>query len=148
MHETTTTGEICFNNSSSAGQALDVNQDGMAGLTYIYRNTFMGRVKIRNVDAADGPFHLSRNVIVNGDAGTPSGSHVYHESVSAAGRILATDNLAGYPGDGIVDASGRLTARYVSYLGTHGHETGDDGNGGGGSPAAAPRAPANVTIIR
>lgn len=146
MHETTTTGEICFNNSHSAQQALDVNQDGMAGVTYIYRNTFVGRVRVRNVDSADGPFYLVRNVIVNSDAGTPAGSHVYHESVSAAARILLTDNLSGYPNDGIVDSSGELTARYASYLGTHGHQTGagDDG----GSPSVGPRAPSNVTIIR
>jgi len=143
MHETTTNGEICFNNIAASQHALDVNQDGMAGITYIYRNTLVGRVRIRNTDAADGPFYLRNNVIINSDGGTPSGSHVYHESVTAPSRVVLSNNLAGYANQGIVDANGLLTAAYGSYMGTHGHQTGP-----GGSIDSAPRAPANVTIIR
>ena len=52
----------------------------MAGVTHIYRNTFVGRVSVRNTDTADGPFYFTNNVIVNSDAGTPAGSHVYQKA--------------------------------------------------------------------
>jgi len=141
MHEMTTTGEICFNNSAANLHALDVNQDGMAGITYIYRNTFVGRVRVRNTDSADGPFDFRNNVIVNADAGTPSGSHVYHESVTAPTRVILSNNLAGNPNQGIVDANGLLMPAYQNYVGTHGHQTAL-------GSASAPRAPSNVSIIR
>jgi hypothetical protein len=142
MHEVTTSGEIAFNTLLQPGAdqiALDVNQDGMAGPTHIYRNTFVGRVRVRNTDSSDGPFYFSYNVIVNDDSGTPAGSHIYHESVSAPARVVITNNLVGYPSAGIVDATGMLTAGYASYIGTHGHQTVAGG-------ATAPRAPVNVVI--
>jgi len=149
MHEVTTNGEIDFNTmlQPGAGQfALDVNQDGMAVTTYIYRNTLVGRVRIRSVDATNGPFYFRYNVIVNSDPGTPAGSHIYHEEVTAPSRIIVSNNLVGYPADGIVDASGRLTAAYSSYLGTHGSQL--SGSGSTPTPTAPPGAPSNVRIIR
>ncbi|MGH9346317.1 MAG: hypothetical protein ACRD26_03530, partial [Vicinamibacterales bacterium] len=135
MQETTTHGEILFNNVQ-AGLALDLNQNGMAGRIHVYRNTIVGRAQVRNTDSADGPFYLYNNVIVNNDGGTPSGSHIYHSNVSAAGRIVLTDNLTGYPADNIVDGNGNLTAAYANYLGTHGHQI-----------AGGPRPPTNLRIV-
>lgn len=108
----------CVTNASS--DALDINQDGLATNLYFYRNTILGRVQIRNTDASDGPFRLYNNVIVNDDPGAPAGSHVYHYQVSDPSRVMLENNLTGYPGDGITDATGNLQANYMSYVGTHG----------------------------
>jgi hypothetical protein len=135
----TTNGEIAFNNIQSAGDALEINNDSQALQVYIYRNTVRGRLRLKNVDGSDGPFRLSRNVIVNNDSGTPAGSHVYHDNVTAPSRITLDGNLGGYPGDGIVDSAGNLTTAYANYLGTHGHVT--------GSVVAGPRAPTNLRIM-
>lgn len=119
-----TSGEIRFNlvNTPAADGAFDFNQNGEAGVIYAYRNTFIGPVRARLVDSADGPFYLDNNVIVNDDDGVPSGSHVRHITVTDPTRIVLNDNLAGYPADGIVDANGDLTPAYSSYLGTHGYQ--------------------------
>jgi len=138
----TTSGEMLFNNSRSSLNAVDLNQDGQARQLFVYRNTFVGRVQVRNTDSNDGPFYLSNNVIVNSDSGTPAGSHVYLDNVSAPSRIVLTNNLAGYSSDGIVDASGNLTAAYAGYIGTHGYQ------GGGGIVVPTPSAPSNLRIIR
>jgi hypothetical protein len=126
MHETTTYGEILFNNvrAPGAAAALDVNQDGMASSIHIYRNTFQGRVRVRNTDTADGPFYFSNNVIVNDDAGTPSGSHIYHENVSSPSRIVLSNNLVGYPADNILEPNLTLTSAYSAYVGTRGFQLG------------------------
>jgi len=139
MHTSTTNGEFVFNNSRG-GIALDLNQDGMAGQIFAQRNTLVGRVQIRNTDAADGPFRLSANVIVNNDPGTPSGSHVYHLSVSDPSRVTLTNNLVGNTSDNMVDGNGNLTANYVGYIGTRGHMLG----AGGGQTIASPT---NVRIV-
>lgn len=139
MHNTTTYGEINFNLVDGANSrfALDVNQDGMARRIDIYRNTFVGRVRVRNTDAADGPFRFYNNVIVNSDSGTPSGSHIYFEGVDGA-RVTSVDNLAGYPSGNIVDASGNLASGYLNFLGTRGYQIGE--------ATAPPSPPANVTV--
>jgi hypothetical protein len=121
----TTRGEILFNSvrvSGAMAKALRLNQDGQALEIYAYRNTFFGRVEAQSVDAADGPFFLTRNVIINTDSGTPANSHVVHTSVSAPARIVLTENLAGYPTDNIIDANNNLTAAYNSYFGTRGYQ--------------------------
>jgi hypothetical protein len=118
MHETTTSGEILFNNVLAADIALDVNQDGMAGRIDVYRNTLVGRVRVRNTDEADGPFRFSNNVIVSGDGGK---SRIVLEDVSAEQRVVASDNLVGSPSDKLVDASGKLTPRFAKYRGVRGH---------------------------
>ena len=94
--------------------ALRLNQNGESRRIFVYRNTFQGRIQVQNTDAADGPFTLSNNVIVNNDSGTPSGSHVFHSAVSAPSRIILSNNLVGYPSDNIVDTNGNLTARMRS----------------------------------
>lgn len=122
MHSYTTSGEILFNlvYSPSSEFALDVNQDGYARRIDIYRNTFVGRLRVRNVDASDGPFRLYQNVFINND----SGNRVYFESVSDPSRVIVFDNLAGAPGSGIVDATGNLTGSYVQYVGSRGYQWG------------------------
>jgi hypothetical protein len=125
MHTETTHGEILFNNvRGNAPLALDLNQDAMAGMTHVYRNTFSGTVRVRNVITANGPFDLRHNVIVNGDSGTPAGSHVVYEYVVDPARIHQVDNLAGYPTDNIVDTGGNLTPAYAQYIGSRGHQLG------------------------
>lgn len=135
-----TGGEISFNNARSADTALDLNQDGLAVQTYVHRNTFVGRVDVRNTDSADGPFYLSRNVIVNSDPGTPAGSHIYQYNVTAAGRIVLSENLVGNPSDNLVDASGFLTNGFSQWVGTRGFQTTT-------STGSAPAAPTNLRIV-
>jgi hypothetical protein len=132
-------GEIRFNlvdrrNMSSTTMALDLNQNGDSGTMEVYRNTFLGRVRVRNADSGDGPFRFYDNVIVNGD----SGSHIYLESVSAPTRVSTIDNLAGSPSANIVDAGGALTGSYSQYVGSRGHQVGPVG--------ARPSPPANITV--
>lgn len=101
--------------------ALEVNQNGAAGVIHIYRNTFVGRVVVRNTDDSDGPFYFQHNVIVNDDPG----SHIAFDNVTAPSRAVATDNLVGKPGDKIVDAKGDLTGSFKKYLGQRGYQRGD-----------------------
>jgi hypothetical protein len=137
-------GEFAFNNVKDASSlgAIVVNQNSEAGVVYVYRNTLQGRVLIQNTDSADGPFTFASNVIVNNDSGTPSGSHIYHQSVTAPSRIILQNNLVGSPSNGIVDANGVLTAAYASYKGLVGHEIGT-----GSGSVGLPTAPANLRIV-
>jgi hypothetical protein len=140
MHVETTSGEILFNlaNVPSGLFALDVNQDGMAKRIDVYRNTFVGRVQVRNVDSADGPFNFYNNVIVSTDSGTPAGSHIHHQMVNDPSRITSSLNLAGYPTSGIVDGSGALTSGYSQYIGSRGYQI--------GAAVPPPSPPANIII--
>ena len=144
MHGTpdtsTTNGEIAFNNLSGGEDALLINNDGQALQVYVYRNTVRGRLRVRNVDGSDGPFVFSRNVIVNDDSGTPSGSHILQDNVTAPSRVVISNNLAGYPSQNIVDSSGLLTPAYASYIGTVGHQL-------GGETSGLPTSPTNLRII-
>jgi hypothetical protein len=133
-------GEFAFNNVKDASNlgAIVVNQNGEAGPVYIYRNTFQGRAFVQNTDSADGPFTFAFNVIVNNDSGTPSGSHIYQQSVTAPSRIILSNNLVGYPSENIVDANGFLTAAYATYRGAVGHEI---------AGANTPSAPRNLRLV-
>jgi hypothetical protein len=115
--------EIIFNRIYNVpGVALDINQDGLAGPTYIYRNTILGRVQVRNTDSSDGPFVFERNVIVNGDSGTPAGSHIFYSGVTDNTRIVQRDNLSGYYSANIVDSSGNLTEAFSQHVGVYGYQ--------------------------
>jgi hypothetical protein len=119
---TTANIEICYNFvATSTSSAIRINQDGLAGVIYIYRNTFMGPVWV-TANAGNGPFRFEYNVFVNDQSGTPAGSHIYYYNVTDPTRILSRNNLAGYPRDGIVNSQGALTASYQQYLGTHGYQ--------------------------
>jgi hypothetical protein len=117
------TGEVRFNRmlcgDSPTVLAMDVNQDGLAGAIHLYRNTFVGTVRVRNTDGEDGPFYFSRNVIVNSNAGK---DRITLEQVSDVARVRYADNLTGTPGDRIVDGEGNLTEAYKSYRGSRGHQ--------------------------
>ena len=139
----TTGGEILFNNVRGPGQALELNQDGFAIRTHVYRNTFRGRVGVVRTDSADGPFYISNNVIVSNDAGTPSGSHIYNFEVTDPSRVVLSNNLVGYPADNIIDSQGNLTPAYAQYVGSRGYQT-----SGGTQTTPPPAAPSNVRIVR
>ncbi len=115
-------GEVRYNFMSCGDApdvyAMDVNQDGMAAQVDLYRNTFVGTVRVRNTDSADGMFHFDANVIVNSNEGT---DHVSLEAVSDPSRVSYVDNLSGAPSEGIVDASGALTPAFAEWLGLRGH---------------------------
>lgn len=119
MHEGTTHGEILYNHAR-AGIALDLNQDGMAGPIHVYRNTLIGRIRVRNTDSTDGPFYLSDNVIVSGDRGNDG--RVYFDNVTAPDRVVLSDNLVGGPRDKLVDEKGELTDKFSQHRGTRGHK--------------------------
>jgi hypothetical protein len=115
--------EILFNRIYNASiNALEVNQNGVAGPIHIYRNTFIGRISIRNTDSVDGPFYFSNNVIVNSDTGTPAGSHITHDNVSSPSRIVLSNNLVGIPSDNLVSVNLTLTSAYSAYVGNRGFE--------------------------
>jgi hypothetical protein len=118
----TASGEIRYNRvlcgDSPTTWAMDVNQDGQASEIHLYRNTFVGTVRVRNTDSADGPFDFTRNVIVNSSTET---DHVTFEAVDDPTRVTFSDNLTGTPADGIVDENGELQGAWVEHLGTHGH---------------------------
>jgi hypothetical protein len=134
-------GEFLFNRVQSSGNtALDINQDGVAGVIYIERNTFVGRVLVRNTDSADGPFHFRNNVIVSNDT---SANRIYLESVSDTSRVQATNNISAAPSQNMVDANLNLTTAFSQYVGTHGHQI--SGSSGGGT--TAPSTPQNVRIV-
>jgi hypothetical protein len=138
-------GEFLYNLVHSTRlNAVDINQDGVAGPVFIYRNTFVGQVRVRNTDSSDGPFHFSYNIIINNDPG----NHIYTENVSDPSRIRVTDNLVGTPSQGILDSSYRLTSAYGQYRNTHGFESpsAPPPPTGGGTPTA-PAAPRNVRIV-
>jgi hypothetical protein len=140
VDDSPTNGEICFNNVRAQSIALDMNQQGTATAIYVYRNTFVGRVQIRWADSQDGPFRLSNNVIVNSDAGYPSGSHVTHIDTIDGSRIVLVNNLGRYPADNAIDAAGNLTSGYASYVGTHGHMI-------SGTTSTTISPPQNVRIV-
>jgi hypothetical protein len=124
-------GEICYNlfrtpeivDESWDSGAVGLNWDGLAGRLDVYRNTILGRAYVARADAEDGPFHWSRNVIVNDTAGTPGDSGIALIDVPDPTRVVLDDNLRGSTADGIVDAEGNLTDAYDAYRGTHGYET-------------------------
>jgi hypothetical protein len=126
MHSASTHGEILFNlvNAPSGDYALDVNQDSQTKRVDIYRNTFMGTVRVRNADSQDGPFRVYNNVIINGSTGT---QRVTTENTTDASRIVITDNLAGAPNGGLVDSAGMLIGSFLTdFLGRRGHLIGNE----------------------
>jgi hypothetical protein len=131
-------GEIAFNNvaANTTGWALDVNQDSQALQIYTYRNTFRGRIRVRNVDASDGPFTFNNNVILNSDPG----DHIARVTVTTPSRIVVGSNLTGTLTDGIVDALGLLTPAYSQWIGIHGHQLDQDDD-------SAPAPPTNLRIV-
>lgn len=116
------TGEIRYNRMLCLRPeqiAMDVNQDGLANEIHVYRNTFVGLVRVLNTDSADGPFRFERNVIVSDESGR---ERISFERVSDASRVVAKDNLTGPTSSQIVDPEGKLHGKYKSFMGQRGHE--------------------------
>lgn len=123
-------GEYRFNmvdrrNVSAAAIAIDMNHSSDTRNLYVYRNTFLGAVRMRNSATDDGPFRIYENVIVNSNAGTPSGSHVTYMNAGDTSRVTIQDNLAGYPADNLVTSSGLLADSQARWRGLRGHELGN-----------------------
>lgn len=118
------TGEIRFNRMLCRRPeqiAMEVNQDGLANEIHLYRNTFVGVVRVLNTDREDGPFRFERNVIINADSGREG---IILENSSDASRIMAKENLLGSPADSIVDGEGKLLGPHRAWVGQRGHELG------------------------
>ncbi len=111
-----------------ANPAFYANPSNASGPLYVHHNTFIGAFVVWTMNSADGPFYFYNNTIVNSSPGTPAGSHTSLEDVSDPARVIRTDNLVGYPADGIVDTNqtsptlGNLTATYDEYIGLRGHQ--------------------------
>jgi hypothetical protein len=104
---------------SAAQDALELNNDGEMGSTFVTRCTLVGRVVVENSEAGDGPFTFRNNVIVNNS--TAADRITVQGSVP--GHVTRAGNLSGGTADGIVDATGRLTgASRTSQLGRAGYE--------------------------
>lgn len=136
------TGEVRYNNlklnstvhpsTSQVGNSFHINQQGNAGEVWIYRNTFVGRVWIRNISAGDGPFHFDGNVFQNGDNTESPVAFICMGAVGSAGYNICGgtaesiytygDNLTGT--SGLVDSDGLLVNR--AYVGTYGWEINED----------------------
>jgi hypothetical protein len=119
----TTTGEVRHNRilagDSPDAAAMEVNQNSEAGRIELYRNTFIGGVRVLFADSEDGPFVFDSNVIVNSSTET---DHITLYESTDPSVIEYADNLAGFPNDGIVDADGNLTGSYTQWLGLRGHQ--------------------------
>jgi hypothetical protein len=98
--------------------AQDVNQDAMAGRIELYRNTFIGTVRV-NAEVGTGPFVFDANVIIN-SSNEPD--HITVVGPNPPGVVELVDNTTGVPSDGLVDADGNLTGSYTQYLGLRGHQ--------------------------
>lgn len=100
-HWTSQDNEILFNRVWG-DCSIAVNQNGVAGLMYYYRNTFECPIVI--LQPGPGPFIFSRNVIQT--SSTFSGTLT---------NVVQSANLTGP--SGIVDPNGSLTSNYSSYVG-------------------------------
>jgi hypothetical protein len=113
-------GEILYNNIRDAGDtgecgAIRVNQQAQAGPTFIYRNTFDGRVLVEEVDDDNGPFTFTRNVIINSVAASGScPAKITCSDVTNFSRLVLTNNLTGVAADNIIDADGDLIEPYLT----------------------------------
>jgi hypothetical protein len=115
-------GEIRYNliNAPNATVALRANENGEAGVRlFVVRNTIIGVVEQRGMTSSNGSFTYDRNIIVNSQSGTPSGSRI--SSYGDVTRLVLRENLVGAPSAGIVDSGGNLTSEYRQYLGQRGH---------------------------
>lgn len=134
--------ELCFNNLlSNSNTVVHLNYNLTQNIAcYSYRNTVRGGVRIRDLSATDGPYDFYRDVIINENSGSPSGSHITRETGTAESQLIRTEVLAGFAADGYVDANGLLQgASRTSYLGLRGHEIPGIGEEGEEEPAVLMR---------
>lgn len=122
---TRTYGEILFNNvKDSTDDTLQLNQHATAAETFIYRNTFVGTVRVWNASATNGPFNFTDNVIVNSTAASGScPAKITCYQVTDYTKIVLSSNLTGVTADNIVNANGELLGSYrTNNLGLDGWE--------------------------
>lgn len=126
----TTYGEIAFNRVLSASTATAQLGDAKVntiGAVYLYRNTFLGTVAVKNLVTADGPYTYRNNVFVNaGGTGGSCPQRLSCTSVTDYARIdLDSSNIQGSVSDNVADSNGLLQGAYrTTYLGTAGWELG------------------------
>lgn len=116
-----TYGEVCYNYVADATTScLDIGNakvDPFIGQVDVYRNTFVGPIRIENVLTADGPYNLFHNVIQNADGAQSPWAYIQETSITDASRVVLTDNTTG--ASGVVDGSGNLVN--TALVGTRGH---------------------------
>ncbi|MEF3692160.1 MAG: putative Ig domain-containing protein [Candidatus Moraniibacteriota bacterium] len=127
--------EVRFNvvKDTPSGYALTVNYDGTdTGTHYIYRNTFVGSIYVRNPIIGMGPYYFYNNVIQN-----PTDGFTYNTTPDA-GVVVSTNNLI--ETSGLVDSSGNLIDPYLDYVGTTGWQIGE-------SDVIPPSSPTGMSIL-
>jgi len=122
--------EFSFNYFDALATDDRLNYMGTSTNIHWHRNTLrIGLIFQEIVDASDGPFYLSNNVIINDNSTSYTDiDHIsYHYTCDMSGatpfattRVIQNNNLKGFIGDNIIDQNGNLTQDYSSYLGTHG----------------------------
>jgi hypothetical protein len=116
--------EISYNLVTSGGGKVRINSNSTSNgdPVYVFRNTFMDEVDVSKVTSTNGAFRFYNNVIVNE---TSHPDKIQRNSIEDPSRLIVSDNLVGSSSDNIVDDHGNLTSAYKSYLGTRGHQIGD-----------------------
>jgi hypothetical protein len=116
--------EVSFNLVTRGGGKVRINSSYVSGgrPVHVFRNTFVGEVDVSKVTSSNGPFRFYNNVIVNE---TSHPDKIQRNSIEDPSRLIVSDNLVGSSSDNIVDDQGNLTSDYKSYLGTRGHQIGD-----------------------
>jgi len=157
--------EVCFNlflKDSESDTASMINPGAESGSTYYYRNTWRGRINMRNINSTmypgtttcgnplqvvpdaecgdNGPFVFENNVMQNQDAG------VYYDYTSGPNPenyVPMMDNLTG--SEGLIDSDGLLINR--TYVGTYGHEIAESEYWNDGeADATPPNTPTGLSV--
>jgi hypothetical protein len=136
-------GEIRYNRVSGRAAVegydaavCDLNMDSLAGRIDVYRNTFVGRCRVRTDNlTGDGPFRWYGNVHLHEEGTTyASTGDIAHFDSASPLDVIVTDldtdggslpNLRGAVGSGIVNEAGDLALQgsyRTTYLGSRGHE--------------------------
>lgn len=136
--------EVSYNYIKMPGHdsvALNTNHTSVGKPIYVFRNTIIGKASVIKVTAINGPFNFSNNIIINDST---TSDKITRTNIDDPSRVISTDNLAGNASSGIVDANGNLTSKYLSYLGTHGHQI---GTATGPPTAQAPASPSGLKLV-
>ena len=115
--------EISYNLVTRGGGRVRINSNYTSNgrPVYIFRNTFMDAVDVSKATSTNGPFHFHQNVIINE---TSHPDKIQRNSIDDPSRLLVSENLTGRWSDNIVDERGNLTQNYISYVGSRGHQIG------------------------
>lgn len=135
-----------YNCESVSSECIFLNRGGFVHTDAIFRrNSISGRLRIQEVDALDGPFNLSNNVLVTADGvnqycAQPVGHRIECFGSDTPTRIVEAaapndDGVYG-TGDGCMDATALLIGPCASLIGTKGAQL---AAGGGASYPAPPR---------